>query len=318
MPLISKFGSLSSQTGSGSYSTGPARFVAVSSDATTVGLSSDGITWTTSALPSPKSWRDVSYGQNKFVVVGQASNLADMKTCAVSTDNGNTWTEYNMSQTLPYPWLAVAYGADKWVAVGGSGTLFNYSSDAITWSQAFMPADTVWNGIAFGSGTFVALGLTDRVATSTDGVNWTLRSLPDSRDWRDVAYGAGVFVAVAADTDQAAYSLDLGATWANCTMPQIDAWNTVAYGDNTWVAVSGDYDGRVNAATSPDGITWTSSLLPNAAWEDMAYGQGRFVVVEGFVLANSNIGAITFDQASTWSNVTLPSADWTAITYGGT
>jgi hypothetical protein len=58
-----------------------------------------------------------------------------------------------------------------------------------------MPATLNWASIAFGNGTWVAVGGPSSVsAISADGINWTKVTLPKSANWTSVAYGNGQFL----------------------------------------------------------------------------------------------------------------------------
>ena len=66
-------------------------------------------------------------------------------------------------------------------------------------------------------------------------------------------------------------------------------------------------------AYSTNGFSWSTSTLPStASWQDVAYGNGRYVMVS----YGSTTGAISTDGI-TWSTSTLPSAsNWISIAYG--
>jgi hypothetical protein len=68
-------------------STKRARYVAVASNTTAV-FSHDGITWMAAIMPVSTPWRNVTYGDGKFVAVASSNS----NTTAYSAD-GNTWTE---------------------------------------------------------------------------------------------------------------------------------------------------------------------------------------------------------------------------------
>lgn len=91
-------------------------------------------------------------------------------------------------------------------------------------------------------------------------------------------------------------------------------WSAIAYGNSTYVAVANGTT-TSTAATSPDGINWTSRLMPTTAfsWTGVAYGGTTFVAVA----TGTNIAA-TSPDGITWTARTLPStANWTGVYYGG-
>ena len=70
------------------------------------------------------------------------------------------------------------------------------------WTARTLPSSQLWNAVAYGGGTFVAVagGPTNVAASSTDGINWTARTIP-SGTWQSVAYGGGTFVAVKSSSE---------------------------------------------------------------------------------------------------------------------
>lgn len=115
----------------------------------------------------------------------------------------------------------------------------------------------------------------------------------------------------------ATYTICLGAVWTARALPSSREW-TVTYGNGTFVAVSAvPLTGSKVAATSPDGITWTTQSLPSVkGWRSVSYGNGTFVAV-----ASGNQGAMaaTSPNGVTWTARTLPSTNWdnwNNVSYG--
>lgn len=180
-------------------------------------------------------------------------------------------------------------------------------------------------GIAYGNGTFVAvgdsIGGTGSVATSPDGVTWTFRNSGTAEILYGVAYGTDKFVAVGSG-GKVLTSPD-GITWTSRTSNTTKPLYAVAYGNNLYVAV-GDRNGAgaPPVITSPDGITWTSQScgVPTTAGivlKSIAYGGGKFVAVSNsskFITATDS-GAIC--SGSQWSEITTNlSGSFSGITYG--
>ena len=81
-------------------------------------------------MPVSANWRDVTYGDGKFVAVtGNSTDIA-----AYSTD-GISWTQ----TTLPADdyWQSVTYGNDKFVAVA------NGLTNIAAYSVSYKPLDAV-------------------------------------------------------------------------------------------------------------------------------------------------------------------------------
>jgi hypothetical protein len=120
----------------------------------------------------------------------------------------------------------VVFGGGMWVAVGLSGEIQS-SPDGVTWTHRPQPEilPVSLYGIAYGNGTFVAVGngpAADRgvILTSSNGVTWTSRTSPSIAanfvSLEDVAFGNGEFVAVGYNgLDSFAYIISSpdGITW---------------------------------------------------------------------------------------------------------
>lgn len=214
------------------------------------------------------------------------------------------------------------------VSVGEAGTA-NYSYDGIEWQIGANAPSGGWWDVAYGDGRFVAvnrdgLGGTE-VMTSEDGLSWTGRaSALSTGNWSTVEYGDGRFVAVAVGSRTVAYSTD-GITWTQATnrLPASDEWQGLTYGaaDDRWVAVS--QDGPMAWVDGDDLTTtnWTSTTgQPTWDWENIAYGNGRFVAVsEGFSVGLTTSSAAYSDDGKTWtqsSSTPSPTTDaWYGVTY---
>jgi hypothetical protein len=174
---------------------GRGTWVAISTGGTANAYSTDGgQTWTAgAALPASTTWTSVAYGGGKFVAVASGGTAA-----AYSTDNGLTWT----AATLPSStnWSSVAFGNNRFVAVSStSGTAAAYSLNGINW-EASTITSAAYTSIAYGQGTFLAVGATTTASSSPDGVVWTSRTTSVSSGG-SVAFGnvnrTGKFIQVA-------------------------------------------------------------------------------------------------------------------------
>lgn len=171
---------------------------------------------------------------------------------------------------------------------GGGGTPAEWTAAA----NSPFGSNTEINDITFGNGTFVAVGNgLHTFARSSDGINWTTVT-SDAPSGQRIAYGNGTFVTVA--YENASYSTDNGQTWTEVALPiRVDR---IAYGNGIFVAVS--LNGVI---TSTNGITWTvcytGDLLADETYShpgimDIAFGDGKFVVVGGYAkVAYSTNGA---------------------------
>ncbi len=203
---------------------GDGKFIVMRSDpnAAFYDYSTDGINWlsTTNPLPGYFYKRALTYGNDKFVLIGNSNSAA------YSTD-GITWTLTTIPGNEVY-WLSTTYGNNKFVVVGDSNSAV-YSTDGITWAASTLPSNQYWSSVTYGEGKFVAVALnSDTAAYSTDGITWTASTLPSVRSWNSVTYGDGKFIVVSG-FGSAAYSSD-GITWAEITLPGGVGWTSVSSG----------------------------------------------------------------------------------------
>lgn len=188
----------------------------------------------------------------------------------------------------------------------------NVRIEEVTELNYLWGSDSVWNGVTFGEGRYVAVG-DGAVMYSNDSINW-VRGTPSStlNAWRDVIYADGKFVAVApvGVNDRIMTSPD-GITWTGRPIPRSNAWTSVAFGNNLYVVVGASGDGS-RVMTSPDGIIWSvGSGIPNNLWASVTFGNNLFVAVSstGEIMRSSN-GVIWTLFPTTFAN------SWSAITFG--
>jgi hypothetical protein len=244
--------------------------------------------------------------------------------------------------TASPPQFAIGFGGSTFVADSG-----RWSVDGANWyAGTGLPAYTLstWNiggghtRPAFGNGTFVLAARNGGSGnasfyTSSDGKAWTQRTITvgtgsNETGLRAVGFGGGRFVSMINSTGLSTanvtprHSVD-GITWGVATVAGLPASSLT---EVTGVAHSGGAAaglfvsvGRANGAatndylTSPDGVTWTARTFPlTLAWNDVAFGNGRFVAI------SSGLAALTSVDGVNWTQVNMPaSADWETLVYGG-
>lgn len=94
------------------------------------------------------------------------------------------------------------------------------------------------------------------------------------------------------------------------TMPVGASWISAAYGNGVFVSIA---NGSTNAASSPDGITWTTRTLPSISnWYGVAFGNGIFVAV------HQSVGATiaTSTDGITWTQRTVPIGSNSSVCFG--
>jgi hypothetical protein len=169
-------GNLTGSTNWSGIAYGQGTWVAVANGSSATSYSTDGgQTWTAGgSLPGGgAAWTSVAYGGGKFVAVASSGTQA-----AYSTDDGATWTTAALPSSSN--WKSVAFGNNRFVAVSStSGTAAAYSLDGITWVASTITS-AAYQSIAYGQGTFFAVGATTTAASSPDGIVWTSRTISTS------------------------------------------------------------------------------------------------------------------------------------------
>ena len=233
-------------------------------------------------------------GEDNEAASGRFVAVSTGGTAALYSEDGTTWTDFNMPTSGNWKCLA-------------AGRVTYPSLD----NHIF---------VAIRTGSSVA-------ASSLNGIAWTTRAMPASRAWKSCIYGGGLFLAVATDSNSAAYSLN-GTSWTTTVLPgfgdsTLNEWVDVAYGKNTYVVLAnsgnnvmvGSYNSTLNT------WSWTGHIMDVIAdssakdWVSIAYGNDRFVAI-------SSTGEIAYSfDGTTWLPATMPSQDgstahnWKKIRY---
>jgi hypothetical protein len=216
---------------------------------------------------------------------------------------------------------SVAYGNNIWIGVNGSQQ-YQTSLDGITWTKRYFPTTGNYQIIVYGNGLFIAFPFGGgNTYVSLDGLSWKIATLSPVEAYSDIAFGNGMFIAISGGTvSRQAVSISTdGINWVGGNfLPSANFWTSIAYGNSTFVAIT---QGGSAAATSKNGIEWTSRTLPSInSWSSVTYGNGVFVLISGGVrglsVVNSTAAATSVDGA-TWTARTLPvSQGWKSVIFG--
>lgn len=307
----------------------------------------DGINWT-AHVGTYGTWRNIDYGNGKFVAVSGEINAA--QPIMRSTD-GENWTSISVPDLGA--WYSAAYGNGLWVAICETcpTNRIMTSPDAITWTPQTQFNTHRWVDIIYAEGYFVAVDWLSpdsfdvmRSPTGLEG-SWELcRMTGDNvNNWFRLAYGNGTFIAVSnkgkiaisgkqfLSVQQEEYlypadTLELLAThygvrdttarfWNTITPPENNNWQNVIYAQGRFVAVSDN--GTNRSMYSQDAINWKlSGSLPLSTWNSITYGDGKFVAVAR-TGTNTTKVAYSYDGVTwTLSNMNTAS-DLRDVTYGG-
>ncbi len=155
---------------------------------------------------------------------------------------------------------------------------------------------------------FMLVGENGSLATTTDGATWRFRTTNTNADLYGCVISPAIMVAVG-EGGTILRSTD-GTTWTAAT-GQTANFRAVTYGLGTFVAV-GELNGQPYAATSNDGLVWTTrSTGLTEPLNDIAFLGSTFVVV-----GDSGAVATSLDSA-VWSPVTsFTSQDLVAVAPG--
>ena len=201
------------------------------------------------------------------------------------------------------------------------------SIDGSAWSSTTLASSETWNDVASGllddgSSIFkpdVVLAISeDGTANySTDAAQtWSssLTGLPTTGT-KQVAFGnVGVdnnrFVVISDNSQDTAFTVDGGVNWTVTTGALGDTgYDVLAYGKGLFVALA---SGTSRTENSEDGVTWSvGSNLPTKNWQDLQWGNGRFVA-----LADDGTVSYSLDGKN-WSDAAATEiASGRRISYG--
>jgi hypothetical protein len=259
-------------------------------------------------------------GQDCQVVAGAGSvsgaNVISVQVTCSDLLSSKTWT----ARSSKGDFYAIAGdGANALVAVGGIPAVVATSTDnGVSWVHRPTSALSYLSGVAYGNGTWVAVGYTSSAAssvvqTSTDGLTWTAQTGPSSTRLTSVVFGKGVFVAVgfAVAGAGAIFTSTDGVSWTSRTSPTTSDLVGVGFVNDTFIAF-GSY-GKV--VTSSDGATWaagTGVYADTFEHYSVVYHAGTYIAV-----GQSGDLMKSFD-GSTWSYVPrlAPYAELHGVAYG--
>ena len=289
-------------------------------------------------------WTDAGPGQSLRFIAALADNGKSYRCKATTASLGPVYSLLSDLTVLPSipgsTWRDAAAKAPaliqfydgQFAGLGGG-----FSVDGLTWAGI----NTLETVPAFGQGTWSGFdGVTP--CTSPDGINWTNRAaLPVSylgTKWSSFLNGqfftfAKPASSVIQDNVVPYYSAD-GSSWVRGVTSGLIATtnpnrqydlafvNGVANSTTMSVAVGSGYFINSTATVTryttnkciraADAKGWVGTTLPFAAvWNDVAYGNGRFVAV------CDGANAVTSTDGLNWAVIRMPATlNWTSIAFG--
>jgi roadblock/LC7 domain-containing protein len=291
-------------------------FVALRSGVTNAASSPTGVTWTAQTLPSASAWTAVASSGTLFVAVSSGG------TAAASSADGTTWT----ARTLPISanWSGITYSSTLglWCAVASDSAIAATSPDGITWTQRTLPTSAYWADVkwspALAAFITVAKDGLAGAAYSLDGINWALKQLPSLIAFRHLmAGGTNTFYAIgsywynnespyyASAMPVVAKTTDNGVTWkyykpnislgagsSNMGIPDTGFRFLGGKIVCAWATNGTSSSSTLTAASTSDGITWSSATMTAAAgavtWAaDIAYLAPYYNIITNQVAAST-------------------------------
>ncbi len=251
-----------------------------------LGFSIDGAQWNPAKcggqVCTPVSLLAVTFADNRFVAVG------DYGWTYMST-NGTDWQLNVVPPTDSTLW-DVCYGGSNFVAVGQMDAcpcgFIAVSSDGLSWDANYIDQILGLRGVAYGNGTFVAVGSSDRefvltpmnIFTSTNALEpWAAHSVDTTNDLFAVAYGGGLFVAVGEEHFSGQGCLITavnGETWERIDLPMTNALRNVTFTQGLFFVTGASG----TLLTSADGRQWQQRTT------DSSRSLGRVIPAKGTAL----------------------------------
>ena len=208
--------------------------------------SPDGITWKDTPPDSfNQNWiGQIAHGGGSFVGLGGYGSR-------VASADAVTWTQHSIDTIATHAEGGLAFAKGKvWVSVNDSGDL-SHSADGVAWVYASTNLGAGTHAVAYGNGTFVAIGDGGAV-TSTDGLSWSSpTAFAGAASLKSLLFAQGHFTVLAPDH---VYTSNDGVAWVDHEAKNLNVGAAV-YGHGTYVALQGNTVWRSN-----DSITWTTTL----------------------------------------------------------
>ena len=154
--------------------------------------------------------------------------------------------------------------------------------------------------LAFGGGTFVAVGDNNAIYSLDNGATWSRGTFSGVGGLSRVSYGNGRFVALNRTGDAVLVSAD-GITWttASIGIAASERPDLLGFGNGLFLATTS----AGNVYTSADGVTW----LQRTQFFDLSSTESSTYSVApgggGFMVITSNAIFFTFDSGTTWITV---------------
>lgn len=195
---------------------------------------------------SGSNWQDVTFGNNKIVVVGQSSGYLATASSAIPSGSSITWTISTISFGSLLSPHCVKYISDLslFVTAGSSGYV-STSSNGTTWATTTQIDSNIdWQDVIYDGNQIILLGSRlagsqmSYISTSTDGSTWTSPVYIGDKQ-RSIAYGNNTYI-TCGDSGKLSTSIDL-TNWTTSTTEIITNWKSIIAGNDCFVMVGNNY-----------------------------------------------------------------------------
>lgn len=234
---------------------------------------SDGVTFVAPSVTDSTSGsynnsaRSAVYANSKFIIGG--SDPAGAAGRYIDGDSsGASFTLRDDSSGVAGT-HGLMWDGSRFLSVGGTKIATSTTGLNNAWTDATINAGYNFYGLAFDGTTYVAVGQTGAVYTSTNRTTWTARTSGTTDLLHSVTYESsiGLFVAVGYGVGVIITSPD-GVTWTSRTNPAVGTFRKVVWSSahNKFFAVGN------KVVYSDDGITWVASSYPSVTtFYDIAF-----------------------------------------------
>ncbi len=264
-------------------------------------------------LPQGNSLTTLAAGDDFLIAAGLQGTV-------LRSENGENWEHIDTGPDETF--FSSAYG-DGRILLGGNGVILS-TQDGITWTEVLDTDGVIVQGIAYGEGTWVAVGRyfnqeesrTDStVFRSFDGVEWERHDFEAGENFfvRDVAFGAGDrFVLTGSPpgalSSSVLVSTNSGQSWTPANDPLEFAGQSLTWNGANF-AVAGANGG---VAFSSDGLQWeTRNADSPMALRHILYADGLWVAAGLSFQGNREPGLLYSTDGVEWEETVLPYANST-------
>lgn len=235
-------------------------------DAGTILTSVDGLSWAIQNSGTTESLYQITWSNDSIIAVGTNGTI-------LRSEDRITWTPVNTSgnssdlRAVHYRAPDATYPQGVFIAMGTNATVLRSTDGGFTWFDlnAFPGSTAEFTSIAYGNGTYVAVGPSGTVAQSDDGFVWTSYS---GKIFNSVAFGYdeqgnGIFVAVGGSTN------DIPQFTPSSTRPSVSVMAEPSTYIITFTEASDSANGIPGRATVFNNIrNYGPNLVTGQEWSD--------------------------------------------------